>query len=134
MQLLTRVADEVALGENLIGGRVLADDENACCPVQAAAVEDGAEGGAAVVVTGNVQVDRRYLERPGNVVIDDNCLVDAKGTTNAGIRIRRSTRNIASVLGTSWGTRTSTCRNWRPRRRRVVMVTSSGLGISGAGR
>jgi len=31
-----------------------------------------AEGGAAIVVTGNVQVDRRYLERPGNVVIDGN--------------------------------------------------------------
>lgn len=31
-----------------------------------------AEGGAAVVVTGNVQVDRRYLERPGNVVVDGN--------------------------------------------------------------
>lgn len=31
-----------------------------------------ADGGAALVVTGNVQVDRRYLERPGNVVIDDN--------------------------------------------------------------
>lgn len=29
-----------------------------------------AEGGAGVIVTGNVQVDRRYLERPGNVVID----------------------------------------------------------------
>ena len=29
-----------------------------------------AEGGAGLVVTGNVQVDRRYLERPGNVVID----------------------------------------------------------------
>lgn len=31
-----------------------------------------AKGGAGLVVTGNVQVDRRYLERPGNVVIDDN--------------------------------------------------------------
>ena len=30
------------------------------------------EGGAGLVVTGNVQVDRRYLERPGNVVIDGN--------------------------------------------------------------
>lgn len=29
-----------------------------------------ADGGSGVVVTGNVQVDRRYLERPGNVVID----------------------------------------------------------------
>lgn len=31
-----------------------------------------AEGGAALVVTGNVQIDRRYLERPGNVVVDGN--------------------------------------------------------------
>lgn len=31
-----------------------------------------AEGGAAILITGNVQVDRRYLERPGNVVIDQN--------------------------------------------------------------
>ncbi len=29
-----------------------------------------ANGGAAVLLTGNVQVDRRYLERAGNVVID----------------------------------------------------------------
>ena len=29
-----------------------------------------AAGGAAVVITGNVQIDRRYLERPGNVVIE----------------------------------------------------------------
>lgn len=29
-------------------------------------------GGAALHITGNVMVDRRYLERPGNVVIDDN--------------------------------------------------------------
>lgn len=30
------------------------------------------EGGAGLVITGNVQIDRRYLERPGNVVIDQN--------------------------------------------------------------
>jgi 2,4-dienoyl-CoA reductase-like NADH-dependent reductase (Old Yellow Enzyme family) len=30
------------------------------------------EGGAALHITGNVMVDRRYLERPGNVVIDGN--------------------------------------------------------------
>lgn len=29
-----------------------------------------AEGGAGMLLTGNVQVDRRYLERPGNVAID----------------------------------------------------------------
>ena len=30
------------------------------------------EGGAGLVITGNVQVDRRYLERPGNIAIDGN--------------------------------------------------------------
>ena len=30
------------------------------------------DGGAAMHLTGNVMVDRRYLERPGNVVIDGN--------------------------------------------------------------
>jgi len=30
-----------------------------------------AEGGAGTLVTGNVMIDRRFLERPGNVVIDD---------------------------------------------------------------
>lgn len=29
-----------------------------------------AEGGAGVLLTGNVQIDRRYMERPGNVAID----------------------------------------------------------------
>ena len=31
-----------------------------------------AEGGAGLLVTGNVQVDRTHLERPGNIVIDNN--------------------------------------------------------------
>jgi 2,4-dienoyl-CoA reductase-like NADH-dependent reductase (Old Yellow Enzyme family) len=30
------------------------------------------EGGAGLLITGNVMVDRRYLERPGNVVFDSN--------------------------------------------------------------
>lgn len=30
------------------------------------------DGGAGLLVTGNVMVDRRFLERPGNVVVDDN--------------------------------------------------------------
>ncbi len=38
-----------------------------------------ADGGAGLLVTGNVMVDRRYLERPGNVVIDENGGVDAQG-------------------------------------------------------
>ncbi|MEO5641387.1 MAG: NADH:flavin oxidoreductase/NADH oxidase family protein [Sphingomicrobium sp.] len=35
------------------------------------------EGGAGLVITGNVQVDRRCLERPGNVAIDGNDGIDA---------------------------------------------------------
>ncbi len=31
-----------------------------------------AAGGSGLLITGNVQVDRRYLERPGNMVIDGN--------------------------------------------------------------
>ena len=30
------------------------------------------EGGAGLLLTGNVQIDRRVLERPGNVAIDGN--------------------------------------------------------------
>ena len=29
------------------------------------------DGGAGMLLTGNVMVDRRFLERPGNVVIED---------------------------------------------------------------
>merc|ERR1719215_472169 len=28
------------------------------------------EGGTGLLITGNIQVDRRYLERPGNIVIE----------------------------------------------------------------
>lgn len=31
-----------------------------------------AQGGAGLLITGNVQADRRFLERPGNVVVDGN--------------------------------------------------------------
>ncbi len=34
--------------------------------------ERWSNGGAGMLLTGNVMVDRRYLERPGNVAIDDN--------------------------------------------------------------
>jgi 2,4-dienoyl-CoA reductase-like NADH-dependent reductase (Old Yellow Enzyme family) len=42
-----------------------------------------AAGGAGVVVTGNVQIDRRYLERPGNVVIDGPQSAEAMATLRA---------------------------------------------------
>lgn len=39
-------------------------------PRHATLYEKWARGGAGLLITGNIQVDGRYLERPGNVVID----------------------------------------------------------------
>lgn len=50
----------------------LADEMNRATARHASLYGRWAQGGAGLVVTGNVQVDRRYLERPGNVVIDNN--------------------------------------------------------------
>jgi len=48
----------------------LADDYNRATARHATLYRRWAEGGAGMLLTGNVMVDRRYLERPGNVVID----------------------------------------------------------------
>jgi len=50
----------------------LADPMNRATARHVTLYRKWAEGGAGILVTGNVQVDRRYLERPGNVVIDEN--------------------------------------------------------------
>lgn len=54
-----------------------------------------ADGGAAVVVTGNVQVDRRYLERPGNVVIDGDA-----GDSGGGFEALRAYARAGTAHGT----------------------------------
>jgi 2,4-dienoyl-CoA reductase-like NADH-dependent reductase (Old Yellow Enzyme family) len=48
----------------------LADSENRATGRHATLYRRWAEGGAGMLLTGNVQVDRRYLERAGNVTID----------------------------------------------------------------
>jgi 2,4-dienoyl-CoA reductase-like NADH-dependent reductase (Old Yellow Enzyme family) len=48
----------------------LADEENRACARHVTLYRRWAEGGAGMLLTGNVQVDRRYLERAGNIVID----------------------------------------------------------------
>jgi 2,4-dienoyl-CoA reductase-like NADH-dependent reductase (Old Yellow Enzyme family) len=48
----------------------LADSMNRATDRHARIYKYWAEGGAGLLVTGNVMVDRRYLERPGNVAID----------------------------------------------------------------
>ncbi|MEO1241002.1 MAG: NADH:flavin oxidoreductase/NADH oxidase family protein [Pseudomonadota bacterium] len=48
----------------------LADAQNRATERHVTIYRRWAEGGAGVLITGNVMVDRRYLERPGNVAID----------------------------------------------------------------
>jgi 2,4-dienoyl-CoA reductase-like NADH-dependent reductase (Old Yellow Enzyme family) len=49
----------------------LADARDRPVPGHASLYRRWSEGGTGTIVTGNVMVDRRYLERPGNVVIED---------------------------------------------------------------
>ncbi|MEO6419484.1 MAG: NADH:flavin oxidoreductase/NADH oxidase family protein [Polyangiaceae bacterium] len=58
----------------------LADERDRPTPQHAALYRRWSEGGTGTLVTGNVMVDRRYLERPGNVVLDgeaDDALLSA---------------------------------------------------------
>jgi 2,4-dienoyl-CoA reductase-like NADH-dependent reductase (Old Yellow Enzyme family) len=48
----------------------LADDYGRPTPALFRLYEAWSNGGAGLLITGNVQVDRRYVERPGNVCID----------------------------------------------------------------
>ena len=48
----------------------LADSHNRATRRHVTLYERWAKGGAGLLLTGNVQVDRRYLERAGNIVID----------------------------------------------------------------
>ena len=55
----------------------LADAWNRATAEHGVLYQTWAKGGAGLILTGNVQVDRRYLERPGNVAVDDNGGLDA---------------------------------------------------------
>ena len=48
----------------------LADDQNRATQKHVNLYDGWSQGGAAILLTGNVQIDHRYLERPGNVVIE----------------------------------------------------------------
>lgn len=48
----------------------LADEANRATEKHQRLYGRWADGGAGILLTGNVQVDHRYLERPGNVVIE----------------------------------------------------------------
>ena len=68
----------------------LADERNLATKRHVTLYRRWAEGGAGLLLTGNVQVDRRYLERAGNIVIDgaqDPAQLDAlEAMAEAGTR------------------------------------------------
>lgn len=55
-----------------------------------------AKGGAGLLLTGNIQVDRRYLERPGNVAIDGE--QDAGAMRALEAYAKASTSNGAEIM------------------------------------
>ena len=50
----------------------IADEYNRATDEHLKLYKAWSEGGAGLLISGNVQVDRRYLERPGNIAIDGN--------------------------------------------------------------
>ena len=64
------------------------------------------KGGLAVQLTGNVMIDRRYLERPGNVVIDrepDDAMQAALAAwASAGSMRSRTVRASVTSSASSW--------------------------------
>ncbi len=67
----------------------LADSMNRATPFIERLYRRWSHGGAGLVITGNVQVDRSHLERPGNVAVDANGGMDelrayARAGTEAG--------------------------------------------------
>lgn len=50
----------------------VANERNQATDAHATLYRRWAKGGSGLLITGNVQVDRRFLERPGNVAIDGN--------------------------------------------------------------
>src|SRR6056297_1897544 len=55
----------------------LADVHDAPNKAHQTLYERWSNGGMAMQMTGNVMVDRRYLERPGNVVVQDESVLNA---------------------------------------------------------
>jgi len=74
----------------------LANRSNGATDAHVRLYERWARGGAGLMITGNVQVDRRYLERPGNIVIEANISSEERGA------LRRMTAISTKSGGELW--------------------------------
>lgn len=68
----------------------LADGDNCATPGLEHLYQIWGKGGAGVQLTGNVLVDRRYLEAAGNVVIEEDIDADAKAALSAWAEASKS--------------------------------------------
>ena len=66
----------------------LADAANRATPALETLYRRWANGGAGLLITGNIQIDRRHLERPGNVVIDGAEDAEARAALDAIANLR----------------------------------------------
>ena len=73
----------------------LADAHNRATARHVTLYRRWAEGGAGLLLTGNVMVDRRYLERPGNVAVDGPQSDEARAALEAWARA--ATENGAAI-------------------------------------
>jgi 2,4-dienoyl-CoA reductase-like NADH-dependent reductase (Old Yellow Enzyme family) len=85
----------------------LADAENHSTPQLETVYRRWSESGAGLLLSGNVQVDREYLERPGNIVVDDESGMAAltalaKAGTAGGahfwLQLSHTGRQVESVI------------------------------------
>ena len=96
----------------------LADSDNQATIRHERAYRRWAEGGAGLLVMGNLMVDRRYLERSRNIVADRHLDVARLGPGPAGDRSRRRcSRSSATRGGRPTGSRQAAGRAERRRRR-----------------
>lgn len=64
----------------------MADRADRPTPAHGVLYERWAEGGFGLLMTGNVMTDRRYLERPGNVVAEDEAVLPALSDWAAAVK------------------------------------------------
>lgn len=102
----------------------LADAHDRATPRLATLYERWSRGGAGLLVTGNVMVDRRHLERAGNVVIEDD----------SGLEALRAWARAGTVAGNALWMQLSHPGRQSPRNVNRAPVSASDVQLRLAGR
>lgn len=89
-----------------------------------------AQGGAGLLLTGNVQIDRRFLERPGNVAVDNNgglgeLAAYAKAGSENGAHIWMQINHPGRQAGTGLAQFVSPSENTKPGREGLARALES---------